>query len=446
MSLAVCPRCNLMLAATADGGVRHCRSCGGEFRRDETDGEAPAAPPAISSDTGAAVPSSVEAVSCPHCLNAMRAQAEAFAFTCDSCGGRWLDGDSYRMANLALEAQSTEVPPPRAPTAEPESSFTRNLLYGLSLPERFLRSGVGLSAGAVKEMAGVLIPQAFHSAKSYEIAIDKSLTFLTETIGGVASSGPTAPVDEAGAHVARKAVGNFLDLAGLATLHVSPMWMLAAISDVAYGSKTYVYEVARELKAQGVIDDTSTIHHMDDILAAIQRSSGTVASTFDTPPLSVEELRRTLQQTREELREADLTRLLPEAEVRRLWIEMQTVANQEGVGLLEVSSAMTMQLLDEVQTVSTGAITSVRVAGGLLNRTVLDHYRSSLADIRERGFYEVLSETYRPYVEAVWHNFSEERQTWTEQVLDPENITQTVNKLFELLGGGEQQPTRPRDA
>jgi non-ribosomal peptide synthetase component F len=443
MSLAVCPRCNLMLAATGTLGIQRCRSCEGEFRRDSTDDGEPAPPPVISGDTEAAVGSSVEAVSCPHCLNAMRPAGEAFAFDCRLCGGSWLDSDGYRLANIALEAQSTEAPPPHAPTAEPESSFTKDLLYGLSLPERFLRSGIGLTAGAVKEMAGVLIPQAFHSAKSYEIAIDKSLTFLTETIGGVASTGPTAPVDEAGAHIARKAVGNFVDLAGLATLHVSPMWILAAVSDIAYGSKTYVYEVANELKAQGVIDDTSTIHQIDDILEAIQRSSGTAASTFDTPPLSVEELRQSLQQTREELQRADVKRLLPEAELRRMWVEMQTVANQEGVGLLEVSSTMTMQLLNRVKTVSNGALTSVRVAGGLLNRTVLDHYRGSLADIRDRGFYEVLADSYGPYVEAVWRNFTRERATWTEQLLDPENLTRTVNRLFRFLEGDEETQRKP---
>jgi len=373
----------------------------------------------------------------------MQPTAEPFEFDCHSCGGRWLDGDTFRVTQTARAAQSTEGPSAvdDSPVAEPTSDFTRNLLYGLSLPERFLRSGIGLTAGAVKEMAGVLIPQAFHSAKSYEIAIDKSLTFLTETIGGVASTGPTAPVDEAGRQVARKAVGNFVDLAGLATLHVSPMWLLAAVSDIAYSSRTYVMEVAEELKRQGVIDETSTIHHMDDILDAIQRSSGTAASTFDTPPLSVEELRKTLQQTRDELKNADIRQLLPETEMRRLWMEMQTAATQEGVGLLEVSSAMTMQALDELKTVSDGALTSVRVAGGLLNRNVLDHYRSSLAQIRERGFYEVVAESYEPYVQAVWHNFHEDRETWTEQLLDPENIAATVDKLFSFLEAKENQET-----
>src|SRR5262245_47949900 len=68
---------------------------------------------------------------------------------------------------------------------EPElSPATQSLLFGLSLPERMVRSAVGLTAGAVKELAGFVVPQAFQTSKSYEIAIHNALSFLTETVGG----------------------------------------------------------------------------------------------------------------------------------------------------------------------------------------------------------------------------------------------------------------------
>lgn len=439
MSLAVCPRCHSILTAVAGvAGVQRCRRCQGAFARGEQpDGDAAVGDRVDSAAPAASRPleDAAATISCPHCLTGMAATTQPSEFDCPSCGGRWVDGETDRPAETANDAQPTDAPSPQESGKVPLSAFTKNLLYGVSLPERLLRSGIGLTAGAVKEVAGVLIPQAFQSAKSYEIAIENSLSFLTETIGGVAD--PTAADDEAGEHIARKAVGNFVDLAGLATLHVSPMWMLAAVSDIAYGSKTYVREVALELKQQGVIDDASTIHQIDDILDAIQRSSGSAASTFDKPPLSVDELRTTLGQIRAELGDADLKKLLPEHEVRRLWTEMQSAATQEHVGLLGVSSAMTMQMLDEVKTVSTGALTGIRVAGGLFDRNVLDHYRESLTRIRENGFYDTVAESYKPYVDALWHNFAGERETWTEQLLDPNNITKTVNKLFSFLEEGE---------
>jgi hypothetical protein len=331
---------------------------------------------------------------------------------------------------------ATPPPGPRSPDEAPASlsPLTRNLLFGLSLPERLVRSAVGLTAGAVKELAGFVVPQAFQSSKSYEIAITNSLTFLTETVGGAERQGPPAAADEAGEFVARKAVGNFIDLAGLATLHVSPMWMLAVVSDVCYGTRTYAQEVARELQAQGLIDDASTIHHVDDILDAVQRASGSAASTFDKPPFSVDELRKTITDTRAALSQADVRKLIPQSELQGFWSEMQQVAREENVSLLKVSSAVTLGALGRVTTVSRGALTGVRVAGGLLQRNVWQHYRDSLTRVHERGLLASVRESYQPYVDAVWRNFSAERKSWTEALLEPGAIGRGVSKLRGLFG------------
>ncbi|MEZ6147533.1 MAG: hypothetical protein R3B91_19335 [Planctomycetaceae bacterium] len=434
-SMAVCPRCHTMLNRSENGPQQKCDRCHGTFLPSKIDRvsqsmsvDVTKATPLVST---APLDVNVSPIPCPQCLTHMRPlNGSVGVFDCPACGSRWSDSDAHRVqAIIAPAAQSTTPIEP----ASQLSSFTKTLLYGVSLPERLLRSGIGFTAGTAKELAAFIVPQAFQSSKSYEIAIDNSLRFLTETIGGVA--GPTPPENQAHEHIARKAVGNFVDMAGLATLHVSPMWMLAAVSDIAYGTRTYVMEVARELEQQGVIDSTSTIHSMDDILDAIQKASGTAATTFDRPPLSIDELRETLNQTRSDLKNADLTKLLPEAEVRRLWTEMRTVATQENVDLLSVSSAITMQTLDNVKTFGDGALTSIRVAGGLFDRNVLSHYKAALDDIRERGFYEMVRNTYEPYVTAVWHNFSAERQTWTETILNPDNISSAVHKMFAYLEG-----------
>lgn len=431
----------------AEGGLaeQQCEKCHGHFvrsQREASDEAAPAPVQVATPDLTDTAEADIPPTPCPHCLTHMQGLPDRVgSFECPACSSCWVDSDAYRMQQLAAKSPATsELSPDSAP---PLSSLTRGLLYGISLPERLLRSGVGLTAGAAKEIATLVVPQAFQTSKSYEIAIDNSLRFLTESIGGV--SGPTSAADQAGEHIARKAVGNFVDLAGLATLHVSPMWVLAAVSDIAYGTRTYVMEVARELEKQGVIDSTSTIHNMDDILDAIQRTSGSVASSIDQPPFSIAELRATLDQTRQDLNRADLTKLLPEAEVRRLWTEMRTVATQENVDLLSLSSAVTMHTLDHVKTVTDGTLTSIRVAGGLFNRSVIGHYRDSLVNIREKGFYETVRESYEPYVNAVWTNFSAERKTWTETLLDPNNISQTVSKLFKFLDPdeGEHETQKP---
>jgi hypothetical protein len=341
----------------------------------------------------------------------------------------------------AAEVDSSETPD------ELGSSVGRFLQYTVSLPERVVRTTVGIAAGAVKETAVVLVPGAFQSSKSYELLVKNSLRFLAEDVGGVAGEAD-AREESSETYLARKAVGNFVDLAGLATLHVSPMWFLAIVSDVAYGSQVYVLELAAELQKQGLIDESSTIHHVDDILDAMRGASGEAASLFDTPPLSVDQLKETLDKTRTAIGSADYSRVVPEAEITQYWQEMREIASQEDVSLLGVSGAVTMQTLGKVSTVSHGALTGVQVVGGLFSRHIVGHYVESLRTLRERGFYETLSDVSAPYVEAVWSNFSQDKATWTDEVVSGRALGKIVRAVGGLLGGDEhkQADGPPRNA
>jgi hypothetical protein len=398
--------------------------------------EAAAKPEAAEHIAGAAPP---EKLSCPICLTPMEevSRNARAVYRCASCRGEWSESATQPDLSKGLDQPVQDVVPAEAAAGVSQAGLVSSLLYGMSLPERIVRGAVGLTAGAARELAVVLVPQAFQDSTSYKIAIENSLGFLTETVGGVpGQTGATADAAEAGEHLARKAVGNFVDLAGLAMLHVSPMWMLAVVSDVAYGTKSYTLELAKELEAQGVIDNASTIHNVDDILTAVQRTCGSAASTFDRPPFSINELRRTIDETRQSLSQADIRRLIPESELRNYWEEMRTISREENVSLLGVSGAVAMQTLNRVTTVGHGALVGVQVAGGILNRTVVSHYRDALTRIHQKGFYESVSESYGPYVTAVWSNFSREKKSWTESLLDPGNVSKLVGAASGWLRWG----------
>lgn len=334
--------------------------------------------------------------------------------SCTNCHGVWLDaGEEFHPEN--------------------RGSLQQLMLYSLTLPERIVRSTVGMAAGAAFETASLLVPQSFQSAKTYQIVVRNSLSFLTENVGGVESKseGETTGDD----FMARKAVGNFVDLAGMATLHVSPLWIMAIVSDLAYGTKSYVRELAKELEQQGLIDDSSSINHVDEVLEAIQNASGNAASLFDTPPLSVEQLRETLDDTRAALSSADYSSLLPEAELGQYWEEMKGIATSADVSLLGVSGALAMNTLDKLNTISQGTLTGIQVVGGLFNKHVIDHYVTSLKTIHEQGLFETVRETSAPYVEAVWNNFSDDRPTWTEDVITGKAIVRGWKTVSGWLSG-----------
>ena len=136
----------------------------------------------------------------------------------------------------------------------------RYLMYGLSLPERAVRGTAALVGGAINESATLLVPQAFRDSTTYSKFVQEMLDMLNKDVGGVklpvedAATGNSdetadaartenavaADEEEVADYVAKKTVGTFIDLAGMATFHLSPITVLAIVSDLAYGSQAYL--------------------------------------------------------------------------------------------------------------------------------------------------------------------------------------------------------------
>ncbi len=319
----------------------------------------------------------------------------------------------------------------------------RYLMYGLSLPERAVRSTAALVGGAINESATLLVPQAFRDSTTYSKFVQEMLDMLNKDVGGVKLAGEDAstaavtgdraepaevvPMESAAAggevaeadvadYVAKKTVGTFIDLAGMATFHLSPITVLAIVSDLAYGSQAYLEELAVELKKEGVIGEESTISSTAELLEVISKASAKTTANLDTPPLSVEGLRETIADTQVHLGKIDPTKVLPQAELNRLWEDMHEMANQNDASLFEISSTLTVYSLNQVSTATKGALTTVRVTGNLLDQHLFEHYRKGLCKIEQEGVYGVLAESSKPYFNALWYNFSGERPTITEDV------------------------------
>ena len=229
-------------------------------------------------------------------------------------------------------------------------------------------------------------------------------------------------------------------MASLATLHLSPLVLLAAVSDLAYGSQVYLKELADELKAQGVIDADSTIDHVNDLLAAVSRASAATGEAFNTPPLSVDGLKRSIDDTRLAIASANPANVLPQAEVRRMWEEMREIARREDVSLLAVSGAATLGAISKFANAGRGALSTIKVAGTLLDKHVLEHYWEALRGIRQKGLYCSLAETSQPYAAAVWRNFQPKSSTVTEDVLSGKLFSGPWHAVRRWLGRDDQPP------
>ncbi len=334
-----------------------------------------------------------------------------------------------------------ETTPANADVSSPSRTALQHLSYALSLPERVIRGGSGLVGGVARESAELLVPQSFQNSRTYATMVRQMLDFMVHDVGGVPSDGEADSTAEIDNYVARKTVGNFLDMASRATLHLSPLVILAAVSDVAHGSQSYLKELADELKQQGIIDRESHIDHVHDLLGAVSHASAKTSEAFDTPPLSLEGLKQTIAETRAAITAGNKDELPTAEEVDRLWRQMREIADREGVDLLAVGGATTIQSLNRFATVSRGALSTVRVAGRLFDKHVLDHYTQSLAEIQQNGLFPSISASCEPYLTAVWDNFAPHRDTLTENLLNGTLIGNGLTTLRSWLTKSDGEPS-----
>ena len=326
-------------------------------------------------------------------------------------------------------------------------AFIDSFLYGLSVPERTARSLSAVAAGLTTSVAARLIPSAFRSSTSYRVFVQDSLDLLAHDIGGIARPVDRSSPDKASgaidgakpdeATIAQKAVGGLLDYAGGATLHLSPMTVLAVISDVAYGSNTYLKRLADELREQNIIDDDSAIHGVNDLIDAVARASNRSVNAVETPPLDLKGLQQTVDDVRAQLGRAELTDILPQSELVHLWEEMESVAEASKFGMWQVASTMAMHATGRVDRIVRGGVTTMRVTGNLLDEHILDHYADSLTSIANQGVYATLRDETAPAIEAIWNNYNRDQSTWTEDLLGGKWLAAARNAVSDWWSGDE---------
>jgi hypothetical protein len=292
--------------------------------------------------------------------------------------------------------------------------------YLLSLPERLLRSGLGLGAGVAREVGEVVLPDGVRRTRLYQNLVDTTLRFLIEQVGGVEGAYPseTSLPDD---FLKRRTAGNVIEALGIVAFRASPVWVLAALADVCGMGRQLIPEIAASLKEQKLLDDTQ-FTSVDQILDGLESTSARLAETINTPPLDVPTLRQEWQALREEARGLAPSALPSREMVTGLWTQLQGEAARQERSVFETSSMMAVSavrtLPDNARWLSASALVSASKTGQIVASALLDHYRTTLDDIRETGFATYAARQLGPYVRAAVSQLSPERVTLTERFLD----------------------------
>jgi hypothetical protein len=277
--------------------------------------------------------------------------------------------------------------------------------YLLSFPERVVRSALGLGAGVAREVGEVALPDGVRQSQLYRNLVDTTLRFLIEDVGG--AEGVYRAEELPDNFLARRTAGNAIEALGIVAFRASPVWVLAALADLSGMGRQLIPEIADALKAQGLLDRDAQFTSIDQMLDGLERTSSRLASTINTPPLDVAGLRSEWNAIREEVRK--LPAGLPTGEtITSVWTQLKTESARQERSIFETSSMMA---------VSAARISAVRT-GRFFASALLDHYRETLSEMREAGYWTYASRHLRPYVHAAIGQFSPKRRTVTERVAD----------------------------
>src|SRR5262245_34356695 len=125
--------------------------------------------------------------------------------------------------------------------------------YLLSLPERVIRSALGLSAGLLREVGEVVLPRGVRRTQLYKSLVDTTLRFVIEQVGGATHIYPPEQ-PQLDNFLARRGAGNAIELLGIVAFRVSPVWVLAALADLSGLGRRMIPEIAAALAAQGLLE------------------------------------------------------------------------------------------------------------------------------------------------------------------------------------------------
>jgi hypothetical protein len=294
------------------------------------------------------------------------------------------------------------------------------LTYLLSLPERVIRSALGLTAGLLREVGEVALPESVRRGALYKSLVEVTLRYLIEEVGGAEGVYPGEP-SQPGDFIARRGAGHAIELLGLVAFRVSPVWVLAALADLSGLGRRLIPEIADALKAEGLLPEGSRFESMDQLLDGLEKTSSRLARVVNTPPLNVAELRQEWEAIRSQAQGRRRPQLPSATAIGNQWEQIKRESRHQRRSIFQTSSLMAVAAVRAVPrkarrwSASTGV--GARRAGKVLAADILAGYSQTLKELREVGYLTYAKRQLSPYLRACIGQFSQQRRTLTQQLL-----------------------------
>ncbi|MCI0625109.1 MAG: hypothetical protein L0387_26275 [Acidobacteria bacterium] len=325
------------------------------------------------------------------------------------------DFPSASKCGKTLGPGSTDPLGPKTHTPE-----RHRLPYLISLPERSVRSTGALAGGFARELSEVVLPSSFRKTKIYRSLVDVTLRFIVEQVGQVekpSDQESRLPSDFA----LRRSAGNGIEMAGILLFRFSPVWVLAALSDLSSTGRVLIREISESLQEKGLLERNVDFASIDEILDGLEKTSGRLADNLNAPPFDVQVLRREWQLLRQEAGKITPKQMPSKEQLAESWQELREEAHRQDCSVFELSSLMALSAVTQLPAkalwLSQCATAAAGKTGMLLASTLLSNYTTTLKDIQEAGYLHYWARQLKPYVSAAARSFSPSQSSYTERFL-----------------------------
>jgi hypothetical protein len=290
----------------------------------------------------------------------------------------------------------------------------------MSLPERGVRSSGALAGGLLRELSEVVLPHSFRRTKLYRSLVDTTLRFMIEQVGNVprASFDPQLPSD----FTLRRSVGNGIEIIGILLFRLSPVWVLAALSDLSSASRAFIREISESLQERGLLERDADFRTIDQILDGLEKTSARLADNLNLPPFDIGTLRSEWETLKFEAKRIPPWRRPSKERLAAAWQQLRTEAAQQDCSVFELSSLLALsaatRLPGKALWLSQCATLAARRTGLLLASTLLDNYATTLREIHQTGYLRYWAREFKPYLTAAAAHFSPAQTSYTERFLE----------------------------
>lgn len=292
--------------------------------------------------------------------------------------------------------------------------------FVVSLPERVVRSLGAISGGLLREIGAVVLPARIRRTALYRTMVEVAVQFLIEEVGQVPGIYPSE--GRLAEHfLLKRGASHGIELLGLLTIHVSPIWVLAALADASGAGHALIRQVAQALKEEELLDAHAEFTTVDQLLDGLEKTSGHLAHTLNVPPLEIAGLRREWAQLKQELPKLPQASLPTPASLERIWAELSELAREQNRSVFAVCSTLALSTIREIPAnllwLSRAAVAATNRTGEVLGGVLLNHYRRALEEMASVGFMAFWSRQFRPYLRAAAEQFTMAKESSTEQLI-----------------------------